>query len=90
MAGVGDHGIDRNMVQRMYDEWCKGATKSDLERRYLDKPESHGKMFSSLVRQHLGIETERRSSQSERIRELEAENARLRALLRQHSIEDAG
>lgn len=65
-------GIDRSVVAAMYAEWCAGAPKSALERRYLGKAESHGKLFSALVREVLGVETERPSR-------LRAENARLRA-----------
>jgi hypothetical protein len=37
------------------------ASKSTLEIEYLGRIGSHGKLFTSLVRTHLGIETERRS-----------------------------
>jgi hypothetical protein len=79
MADLENYGIDVVVPQRMYDEWCAGAKKSHLERKYLNKPESHGKLFTSLVREHLGVETEARSSLAE-------ENARLRALLAQIAI----
>jgi hypothetical protein len=72
-------GIDRATVERMYDEWRAGASKSALERRWLGKGESHGKLFSALVREVLGIETERPSRLSEEVARLRAENARLRA-----------
>ena len=57
MGDLSEYGITREVLQEMYDLWRQGAKKSDLERRYLDKPESHGKLFSSLIREHLGIET---------------------------------
>lgn len=87
MSDLADYGIDLPTLRRMYDEWRDGATKSELERRYLHKPESHGKLFSTLVRNHLGIETERRSSASDEIAQLRTENERLRALLRTHGID---
>jgi len=74
-------------LQRMYELWCAGATKSDLERRFLNKPESHGKLFSSLVREHLGIETEKRSALTTERDELRREVTRLSALLRDHGID---
>ena len=48
MGDLSEYGITREVLQEMYDLWRQGAKKSDLERRYLDKPESHGKLFSSL------------------------------------------
>lgn len=87
MGELSDYGITREVLQEMYDLWCQGAKKSDLERRYLDKPESHGKLFSSLVREHLGIETERKSHLTAERDELVREVARLKALLRQHNID---
>ena len=82
---LGAYGIDLPTLRRMYEEWKGGAPKSELERRYLGKPGSHGKLFSSLVRRHLGIETERSHplvKENERltlrVEELEKENRRLR------------
>jgi hypothetical protein len=78
-------GIDRAVVEKMYAEWQAGAAKSALERRYLDKGESHGKLFTALVKQELGVDTERASHPREEIhrlreeiKELRAENERLR------------
>ncbi|GIU86703.1 MAG: hypothetical protein KatS3mg009_1218 [Acidimicrobiia bacterium] len=87
MSELSDYGIDLQTLRHMYDEWCAGAKKSELERRYLRKPESHGKLFSSLVRRHLGIETERHRSETGEITRLRAENERLRTLLRAHGID---
>ncbi|MFZ4434492.1 MAG: hypothetical protein ACOYOQ_14965 [Microthrixaceae bacterium] len=81
VAELEEYGIDLDTLRAMLDEWRAGANKSALERRYLNRPESHGKLFTTLVRRHLGVETERRSSQTGRIRDLEAEVARLRDLL---------
>lgn len=87
MPDLAELGIDVDTVRQIFDEWRQGAKKSALERKYLDKPESHGKLFSSLVREHLGIETERRSTLTDRNVWLEGENERLRALLRLHGID---
>lgn len=87
MPDLGDYGIDLDTLRRMYDEWRAGATKSQLERTYLNKPESHGKLFSSLVREHLGIETEARSPLAAENARLRAENSRLRALLARAGID---
>lgn len=87
MGELADYGIDKATLRRMYDEWCRGAKKSDLERRYLDKPESHGKLFSTLVREHLGIETERRSSLADERDQLQREVHRLRGLLKANGID---
>lgn len=74
-----DYGIDLESLKRMYAEYLAGATKSGLELKYLDNTTGHGKVFSSLVRRYLHIETEKRSS-------LSKENARLKAVLRDHGI----
>lgn len=82
---LSDYGIDLVILQRMYDEWKGGAPKSELERRYLGKSESHGKLVTALVRRHLGIETEKSHPMVKenrrltvRIQELEDENRQLR------------
>jgi hypothetical protein len=87
MGELADYGITKDVLQQMYDEWVGGAKKSDLERRYLQKPESHGKLFSTLVRQHLGIETERRSHMTDERNELRGEVRRLRSILLAHGID---
>jgi hypothetical protein len=87
MGELSDYGITKDVLREMYSAWCKGAKKSDLERRYLHKPESHGKLFTSLVREHLGIETEQKSHLTAERDELAREVARLKALLRQHGID---
>ena len=86
MPDLDELGIDVSTVREMYERWVAGAKKSQLERDYLNKPESHGKLFTQLVREHLGVETERSSGQTRRLRELEDENRQLRALLHQHGI----
>jgi hypothetical protein len=50
MAELSDYGITKEVMQEMYHQWCQGAKKSDLERRYLDKPESHGGLFDAAAR----------------------------------------
>jgi hypothetical protein len=88
------YGIDLETLQEMYDEWRTGVPKSDIERRYLGKPESHGKLFTNLVRRHLGRETERKSKMQaerdqllDRVDWLESENRRLREMLRKQDSE---
>ena len=80
MASLDDYGIDKATLREMYERWKDGASKSSLEIKYLGKVESHGKLFTSLVRTHLGIETERRSKTV-------IENERLRRLLHKHGID---
>lgn len=87
MGDLSEYGLDIATLREMYERWRAGATKSSLERDYLDAPQSHGKLFTSLVREHLGVETERRSSQSDRIAELEREVEHLRRLLRERGID---
>ena len=60
------------LATEMYERWQRGEPKSRLEIEYLGKGTAHGKAFSGYVRRWLGIETERRSSQSVRIAQLEA------------------
>jgi hypothetical protein len=81
MGDLEDYGIDIETLRRMYNEYESGVPKSQLERRYLGKPESHGKVFSALVRKYLGVETEKRST-------LAVENARLKRLLRSLGVTD--
>lgn len=87
MGHLSDYGIDLETLRHVYDLWRGGATKSELERPYLNKPESHGKLFSTPVREHLGVETERRSGLSAERDELKREVSRLRSLLRAHGID---
>jgi hypothetical protein len=86
MPSLEELGIDKATVQEMYERWKAGAKKSQLERDYLSKPESHGKLFTSLVREHLGVETERSSDQTRRLHRLETENRMLREVLTRHGI----
>jgi DNA-binding SARP family transcriptional activator len=80
MAELEDFGIDLDTLKRMYREWQEGAPKGHLEQKYLKKTESHGKLFSSLVRKYLGKETEKRHP-------LVKENERLREMLRSHNVD---
>ena len=48
MAELEDYGIDLDTLRQMYQEYQSGAAKSQLERRYLGKSESHGKVLSCL------------------------------------------
>ncbi len=61
----------RRIAQAMLDRWRNGEAKSRLEIEYWEDSTSHGKAFTSYVRRWAGVETEKRSSQTERVRELE-------------------
>jgi len=80
MADLEDYGINLETLREMHRRWQEGESKSALEIEYLDKVGSHGKLFSSLVRRYLGIETERRSASA-------LEIDRLRRLLHKHGID---
>jgi hypothetical protein len=80
MTDLEGYGIDMATLREMHARWQQGASKSSLEIEYLGKVESHGKLFSSLVRRYLGIETEKRSSGA-------LEIDRLRRLLHAHGID---
>ena len=77
-----------NRVRGIYAEWLVGQALGCIEpgsnRQEWDAVDfryrGHGKLFTSLVRTHLGIETERRSKTV-------LENERLRRLLRKHGID---
>jgi hypothetical protein len=75
----------RRLAEEMHARWLCGDSKSQLEIAYWNDGTSHGKRFTSYIRRWLGVETEHRSEQTERIRRLEA-------LLRVHGIPptDAG
>ena len=60
------------LATEMYKRWQQGEPKSRLEIEYWENATAHGKAFSGYVKRWLGIETERQSSQSARISELEA------------------
>jgi hypothetical protein len=78
---LADYGLDLPTLRIMYAEWESGGiSKSAVERRYIGKSTHHGKLFTKLVRRHLGIETERRAP-------LAQEVMRLRALLVEHGID---
>src|SRR3990172_1245384 len=72
MAELADYGIDITTLRKMYAEYEAGVSKSELEREYLHKPESHGKLFSNLVRRYLGIDTERRAAMAKEVTRLQA------------------
>ena len=80
MADLSDYGIDEGTLRQMLDEWRSGVKKTHLEEKYLHNTASHGKVFSSLVRRYLGVETER-------VHPLVEEVHRLRQLLLEHGID---
>ncbi len=61
----------RRIATEMHDRWKAGEAKSRLEIEYWKDLTSHGKAFTSYVRRWLGVETEKKSSQSMRVGELE-------------------
>lgn len=83
MAGTGDESLNdddhRRVAKEMFDRWQAGEPKSALEIEYWDNPTSHGKAFTAYVKKWLGVSTEGRSRQAQRIEELER-------LLRVHGI----
>ena len=60
------------LATEIYERWKQGEKKSRLEIEYWDNPTAHGKAFTAYIKRWLGVETERQSSQSIRIAELEA------------------
>lgn len=50
-----------------------GDSKSELERKHWDDGSSHGRRFDRFIRQTLGVETTRKSKQTDRIGDLEAQ-----------------
>lgn len=81
LVDLADYGIDRATLEAMYAEWREGRrSKSAIERRYLGKATHHGKLFTKLVRDFLGEETQRPHP-------LHAEVQRLRRLLEAHGID---
>lgn len=71
-----------------FDLWrAYSPQMGELERRYLNKPQSHGKLFTALVREHLGIETEQKSALKGERDALADEVARLKAMLRENGID---
>lgn len=87
MGELETYGIDRATLREMYELWQGGVNKSELERRYLNKPQSHGKLFTALVREHLGIETEQKSALKGERDALADEVARLKTMLRENGID---
>ncbi|WP_420625654.1 DUF3644 domain-containing protein [Candidatus Poriferisodalis sp.] len=83
MAGTGDESLSdddhRRVAQEMFDRWHAGEPKSALEIEYWDNPTSHGKAFTAYVKKWLGVATEGRSRQAQRIEVLER-------MLRVHGI----
>lgn len=69
----------RAVAKEMYERWQAGEAKSQLEISYWENPTSHGKAFTAYVKKWLGVETERKSGQTEQI-------DRLEGLLRAHGV----
>jgi hypothetical protein len=82
--GLERYGIDEAILREMYQTWLDGdLSKSALEQRYLGTSSHHGKLFTRLVRQHLGIETGKQHAMSRRNELLMREVGRLRRLVEQ-------
>lgn len=66
---------DVELAERLLDEWDegRGTSKSELERRTWGDGSSHGRRFDRYIRQNLGVETTRRSKQTDRISDLEVQ-----------------
>lgn len=60
------------MATELYERWGSGEKKSPLEVEYFGNATSHGKFFTAYVRKWLGVETERKSIQTEHIERLES------------------
>lgn len=80
-----DEAEHRRVAEEIHGRWQAGEAKSQLEIEYWDDATSHGKRFTGYVKRWLGLETEKKSGQSEHIERLEA-------LLRAHGVSptDAG
>lgn len=70
---------DIELANELLAEWDNGdgASKSELERIHWGDGSSHGRRFDRFIRQNLGVPTTRRSKQSDRISDLEAQVRRL-------------
>ncbi len=76
-------------LKKMYEEWVgRRTSKSAIERRYLGTGRQHGKLFTRLVRDYLGEDTERPHPLKSRVHELELENERLKGVLREHGLSE--
>lgn len=62
----------RATASELLERWRSGESKSSLEVEYWGDSTSHGKAFTAYVKKWLGIDTERRSAQSERVAALES------------------
>jgi hypothetical protein len=64
---------DVALAQRLYAEWQAGKPKSRIERETWGDGSSHGRRLDRFIHLTLGVTTRRRSKQSERIDDLEAQ-----------------
>lgn len=94
LTELADYGIDLGILKEMYREWSEmRVPKSVVEQRYLGTRRHHGKLFSKLVWQHLGIRTElphplalRAAALADRVAALESEASLLRELLESRGV----
>lgn len=66
---------DVELANELLASWNNGdgTSKSELERIHWDDGSSHGRRFDRFIRQTLGVPTTRRSKQTDRIADLEAQ-----------------
>ena len=66
---------DVELAQELLAQWDNGngVSKSQLERETWDDGSSHGRRFDRFIRGTLGVETSRRSRQTDRIADLETQ-----------------
>ena len=64
---------DVELARELLERWDKGngVSKSQLEREIWEDGSSHGRRFDRFIRGTLGVETSRRSRQTDRIADLE-------------------
>ena len=73
---------DIELARELLAKWDSGngVSKSQLERQTWDDGSSHGRRFDRFIRSTLGVETSRRSRQTDRIAHLETQVLSLGAL----------
>lgn len=71
MAEPSEHDIE--LAQSLLIEWDegRGTSKSQIEIREWGDATSHGRRFDRFIRKTLGVQTSKRSKQSERLEDLE-------------------
>ena len=70
---------DIALARELFEAWQNGESKGSLERRIWNVGSLHGRHFDRFIHDTLGLETTRRSKQSELIDELQRQIRSLRA-----------